>query len=392
MNILIVSQHFYPDNFRINDISAELAQRGHDVTVVTSTPDYATGFVPEEFKDKFEDNYKGVKVVRVKTSERRTGVKNRALNYLSFLRSSTKKIKRMALNCDVVFSYQTSPVLMAHAAIKAKKLTGKKLLLYCLDLWPESLKVWRVAENNPLFKIMHSYSKWAYNKADILAVSSKPFENYLSDFNNVPHEKISYLPQHCTSIDIPLKKREEKTVFAFGGNIGAAQDVECIIKAASLINDLDFCVEIYGDGSELQNCIELAKSLHADDRVHFHGRVSFEELCENYKNADAFLLTLKQNGAVGDTIPAKLQEYMSAGRPVFAAAGEGARLLIEESGCGQACDPSDSNALAEIMRDFILNPEKYDDCGQKGKNYYKENFTLDIFTDRLMAMFEEITN
>ena len=118
MNILIVSQHFYPDNFRINDIAAELAQRGHDVTVVTSTPDYATGFVPEEFKDKFEDNYKGVKVIRVKTSERRTGVKNRALNYLSFLRSSTIKIKRMALNCDVIFSYQTSPVLMAHAAIK----------------------------------------------------------------------------------------------------------------------------------------------------------------------------------------------------------------------------------------------------------------------------------
>ncbi len=386
MNILVVSQHFFPDNFRINEIATELVKRGNNVTVLTSTPDYATGFIPEEYKTKFIDEYNGVKIIRVKTAERKTGIVNRAKNYFSFMRSSTKAIKKLENNFDVVFSYQTSPVLMAHAAIKAKKVFKLPLFLYCLDLWPESLKVWNVGEKNPLFKLMHLYSKWAYKKADVLAVTSEPFKNYLSDFNGINKEKINFLPQHCEPLILEDKPFNEKLVFAFGGNIGAAQDIPTIINAVNEIKDLSFSVEIYGDGSELENCKKMVSDLDLNEKIKFFGRVPKEVLYDCYNKVDAFLLTLKQNGEVGNTIPAKLQEYMSAGKPVFASVGKGAENIINNSKCGVVCEPSDYISLANNMKDFILNTEKYQDYGENGKNYFYDNFTIDIFIENLLNL------
>lgn len=389
MNLLIVSQHFFPDNFRVNEIAVELVKQGHDVTVLTSTPDYATGYVPDEYKDKLIDCYNGVNVIRVKTAERKTGIINRAKNYFSFMINSTKKIKSLNKNFDYVLSYQTSPVLMAHAAIKAKKIFKIPLIIYCLDLWPESLKVWNVGAKNPLFKLMHAYSKWAYKQADVVAVTSKPFVDYLSNYNNVNKDKIVFLPQHCEPMILDNKPFNNKKIFAFGGNIGAAQDIPSIIKAVNEIKDLDFSVEIYGDGSELNNCKELAESLNVLDKITFFGRVTKEELYKKYNNVDAFLLTLAASGEVSNTIPAKLQEYMSAGKPVFACVGSGARNVIEDADCGVVCEPSDYKLLAVNMKEFILNSNKFENYGENGKIYFFNNFTLDTFIKNLLRLFKK---
>ncbi len=386
MKILIISQHFFPDNFRINDIASELVNRGHDVTVITSLPDYANGYVPEEYKEKFVDEYNGVKVFRIKVHERRSGVKNRALNYFSFLRNSTKFIKKNIVDFDIIFSYQTSPVMMAHAAVKAKKKLKKKLVLYCLDLWPESLKAWGVKESNPLFKIMHKYSKWVYKNVDTLAVSSNSFIKYLTCTNNVDKSKLIYLPQHCTPIFLE-KKHTNKPVFAFGGNIGSVQDIPCIIKACNEIKDLDFEVRIYGDGSEFNNCVKLTENMKLSNKVKFFGRVSHKDLISAYSDADAFLLTLSSIGEISNTVPAKLQEYMSAARPIFAAAGTGVKEIISKSGCGRSANSGDYKALSGFMKEFITQPEKFSNCGQAGYDYYINNFTLDVFIERLLKIF-----
>lgn len=388
MNILIVSQHFYPDDFRINDIARMLTEDGHKVTVLTSLPDYTTGKVPADCKGRRnrEINWNGVDVIRCFSVSRRTGLFFRILNYISFCLSSTVKAMRLNGGFDIAVCYQTSPVLMANAAKVYAKKKNIPFFVYCLDLWPESLKAWHVSEGNPLFKIMHRYSKSIYSSADCVGVTSKPFIDYLNSVNGIPKEKIMYLPQHSQDMKLEPKSRKDGDpyVFSFGGNIGSVQNVECIVEAASLLLGRDdIKIEIYGDGSERRNCEALSEKLGTDKMITFFGRLSKEELWKRYENTDVFLLTLKPQGAIGLTIPAKLQEYMSGNRPIIASIGGAAEQVIKESGCGICVPAGDSKALAKAITDFISDNERYSDCANKGREFFENNFTGRCFIDSL---------
>lgn len=393
MKILIVCQQYAPDNFRINEISKELAARGHRVTVLTGLPDYATGRVPEEYRHgrRRDEMIDGVHVIRKPIVARRTGVLWRGLNYLSFLFSSTW----YATFCkekdyDVIVCYQLSPITMANAAVKMKKRTGKKLCLYCLDLWPESLKAWHVKESSPLFKCVHSYSKKIYAHCDRIGITSQPFREYLTKVNHVSDDKIVYLPQHADRVPIPdkpLPQPGEPIHLGFCGNVGSVQDVACIVRAAKELSDLpQVHLDIYGDGSELENCKALARELEVENAVHFHGRVPLETLHKKFESLDGFLLTLKAEGFVGATMPAKLQEYMAAGKPVFGAIGGAAAQVIEQAECGRVCPPSDYKALGQAIREFAENPQAFAACGKNARRYFEEYFTLEAF----MQGFEKL--
>ncbi len=361
---------------------------GNEVTVLTSLPDYATGKVPKDCKGlknrKFIFN--GVSVIRTFSFSRRSGVLFRALNYVSFCLSSTLKAKRLKEKFDIALCYQTSPVLMANAARAAAKKQKIPFLIYCLDLWPECIKAWGIGEGNPLFKFMHSYSKKIYNRADKIAVSSKPFIQYLNDMNGVDESKITYLPQHSEDMNLPIKSNKgENLHLAFGGNIGSVQNIDCIVKAAAELKALNgFIIDIYGDGSELENYKKLSSELGVQDKVIFHGRVDRDTLWKEYKNADAFLLTLKAEGSIGLTAPAKLQEYMSGNRPIIAAIGGAAEEIIRSSECGVSVFAGDYKALAEEIKKFVLSSENYDYYAKNGRAYFEQNFTLSKFMDSFL--------
>ena len=395
MNILIVSQHFYPDSFRVNEISTELVKRGNKVTVLTSLPDYSTGRVPKECKGlknrKF--NFDGVNVIRTFSVSRRSGLLFRVLNYTSFCISSTLKARLMKEKFDLVLCYQTSPVLMANAARALANKQKIPFLIYCLDLWPECLKAWGVGEGNPLFKIMHSYSRKMYNRADAIPVSSKPFTEYLYNVNGVKKSKICYLPQHSDDLNLPVKNNSDGILhLSFGGNIGSVQNIDTIVKAVAELKDLSgFVVDIYGDGSELENCKKLADELKVQGKIIFHGRVSKEKLWEEYKNTDAFLLTLRAEDGIGLTAPAKLQEYMSGKRPIIAAIDGAAKEIINSAECGVCVSAGDYKALAGAIEDFVLNKSAYNKLAENGRKYFEENFTLDKFMlslEQLLKSFE----
>lgn len=390
MKLLIVSQHFYPDPFRINDIASELVRRGHEVTVLTSLPDYATGKVPASCKGlknrKF--NYNGVKVVRCFSVSRRSGVLFRALNYFSFCVTSTVKGFFMRQRFDAVLCYQTSPVLMANAARRVAKKQKVPFICYCLDIWPACIKAWGVGEGSPLYKLMHRYSRRLYNSANLVLVSSKPFTGYLNSVNGVPTQKMVYLPQHAEDMGLsawqPVPGRLVR--FAFGGNIGSVQNVELFIRAAAAVwhsGVQNFKVELYGDGSELENCKALCEQLNAGECVQFYGRVSQKELWQAYEQADAFLLSLKEQGEFGLTVPAKLQEYMSGGRAVLAAIGGGAAQIITTADCGLVCGAEDEAAFAGMLKRFIQNPADFARMAENGRGYYLQHFTQQKVLDQL---------
>jgi len=398
MHILVVTQCFYPDNYHINQIVQDLAALGHTVTVVTGQPDYTTSRVPTEYKwlRKHHDFLGPVEVFRCPIIARRHGAIMRFFNYLSFIISGGlfclfKKFKPF----DVIYVWGASPVTMAIPAIILKKRYKKPLFFYCLDLWPESMKAFKVGEKNPIFKMVSWLCRWIYAQCDLVAVTSKPFMDYVHTVNKYPLEKMVYLPQYGADQYLNkdfTAKDNQITDLLFAGNIGFVQDIDKIIEATALIKDIPgFCVHIVGDGSAKKQFEALANQKNLGDKLVFHGRVPLAQMDEFYKLADACLLTLDGTSKIGDTLPVKMQGYMAAGKPVIAAVNGAGKEVIEESGCGLAVNAGNVEGLARIMKEFVQHPNQYTPCGQKGREYFKVHFAKEKHLDKLQNLLTEIS-
>lgn len=396
MNIQIFTQYYLPDTFSLSDIAKGLVEHGHSVNLLTGLPDYATGKVPKEylFLKRRKETINGVNVRRIPIIARRKGILFRILNYFSFAFNSCIYVLFNKFNCDVIYANQTSPIFQVLPAILLKRKTGKKIITYCYDLWPESLKAWNVNESSIIFKATKKISSWIYKKCDLVAITSKPFKQYLIDICGVESDKIKYIPQHSDDLyaDISgIYEANDCIDFLFAGNIGAVQDVDVIIKAAARIQSSSkFCVHIVGDGSELENMKQLSKTLNIEDRVVFHGRHPQKEMYKFYKMADCFLLTLRGRDFIGMTLPAKAQGYLCAGKPICAAIDGAGNELIKEVDCGLVVAAGDIEGLANSMQQMIENFDTYKAKGINGRKYYEQHFTKEIFMSRLTNLMKEL--
>lgn len=401
MKIVIVGQYYWPENFLINDIAEDLVKRGHKVTVLTGLPDYATGVVPNEYKHGKHRNEirNGVKIHRVPIIARRHGFLWRVLNYISFWISSSFYAKTHHYEADVIMAYQTAPIFMGAAGIVLKKKLKKPLFFYCLDIWPDQMKIWGVNEKNPIFHLVKRYCQHAYGAGDLVGITSRPFRSYLVRVNKVDEKKIVYLPQHSERMDVGesvVNNNKEQVDFIFAGNIGQQQNIECILKAVGQIHTTKpYHVHIYGNGTSFESCKQLASKLEINDRVTFYGRVDKEKLKDIYPKMNAFLLTLcpeSKIGFVANTVPAKLQGYMSAGKPIIASVDGGAKEIIEESQCGIAVPADDVDGYARAITEFIEHKDKYADCGEHARKFFDENFDKKVVMDKLEGYLKLLAN
>lgn len=396
MKILVVCQNYYPENFLINEIAPMLQKSGHSVTVLTGLPNYPQGKVPAEYRmlKKRNETVNGVKVLRCFEIGRRSGAAFLMLNYASFALSASLKALFMREKFDLVFSYQLSPITMALPAVIYKKRKKVPLLLYCLDLWPASaLTV--VGEGNPVYKAAQKLSKAIYAQADKIAVTSKPFVDYLHSVCSVPQEKLCYIPQHANGALLNEELSsvgEGRKTFLFAGNLGKAQSLETVIQAAALLQERDdWQVLLVGSGSEEENLKRQAREAGLAEKVLFTGRFAPEEMAAQYKKADVLLLTLAGDSAVGDTLPGKLQTYMTVGKPILAAINGAAVGVLEEAGCGKSVPAGDSKALAGLMLQYLETPDTFRDCGSNAKKYFSENFTAEVFMNQLLSEMKALT-
>ena len=395
MKILIVSQLYYPEQFQINDIAPELHRRGHDVTVLTGLPNYPKGELFEGYKTLEECRAKdiereakdGVRIVRCKLRPRKRGKKNLMLNYLSFAYQATRMVPTLDDDFDVVLSYQLSPITMVLPAIAYKRRHHKPLLLYCLDLWPESALAHIKKSWQPIYKAIAWLSRAIYEKADRILVTSRPFIDYLHEKNGVPLDRMDYLPQHAdtTMIDMDLKAEDNGVAdFMFAGNLGAGQNLKTIIEAAAVLGArADYKIHFVGDGSQRAELERMAEELGLQDNIIFHGSQRREDMPRFYRMADALLITLRGNNAVGNTMPGKLQMYMTTGKPIFGAINGAANEVIAEARCGECVAAGDSCGLASIMEKYISAPRDYEACGERAKRYFLSHFTLQHYVDGL---------
>ncbi len=382
MKILIVTQCFYPDVYAINDIVTSLVKRGNEITVLTGLPDYTTSTIPEEYRHgkNRHQNFNGADVWRVPVIARHHGAVFRSLNYISFVITGCLKARlKKWQEFDIIYVWGASPVTMAFPALTLKKKYRKKLFFYCLDLWPESVKAMGFKENTLPYRMIHAISKKAYSQCDHIAVSSKPFFEYLEKTNSISRNQMSYLPQFASADMLDrdfTKKPDNHFDFLYIGNIGKAQDMNCLISAiARLKTRTDTTFHIIGSGSEFESTKLLAKNLGADKIIKFYGTKPFREAMQYYNIADVCILTLDGSNHIGDTLPGKIQTYMAAGKPIIGALNGAGYEVIQESRCGKAVHAGDAEGLADLFLDYINHQNEYLSCGENAKKYFLANFT-----------------
>lgn len=381
-NILVISQYYYPEPFRINDICEELVKEGYNVLVVTGMPNYPKGEIYEKYQHhkNYDEVINGVNIHRCYTIPRKKGIIYRFLNYYSFMFSSTKYVKKIEDKYESVFVYQLSPVMMANAAIKYKKKYNKKMTLYCLDIWPESLTVGNIKKNSLIYKYYHIISKKIYKEADNLIVSSQGFINYLHNNFNILKDKITYIPQYCEDIydSDKCKKIDDKYIdLMFAGNIGKAQSIETIIKAANELKEQKkIRFHILGDGTELNNLKKLAYENFKLKNITFYGRKPLKDMPKYYAKADAMLVTFKNDEFLSLTLPGKVQAYMASKKPIIGATSGETKKTIELAKCGYCCDSEDYKELSEnILKFSTITKKEKKDMGINAKKYYDKFFS-----------------
>ena len=397
MNILVISQFYSPEPFqKLKDLCEGFMKSGHVVTVLTGVPNYPTGTIPFDYQHgkKRREYIEGVEILRLPLIPRRRSNVGLALNYLSWSAAATIKILFWKERFDVVFCYQTSPVLVLFPAWLAKLKSRCSLVGYCLDQWPVSMLTTLKSERSLAYRLMKVVSGWLYRRCDSLAVTSEPFIDYLLKEHQLSKDRMIYVPQHGNDDYLSedfAKSRDDGVVhLLFTGNMGRAQDLGTILKAAKLVRpDLNFVIDFVGSGSALADCESFVQQESLANRVKFHGRKPYTELPQYYRQADACLVTLRHENAIGLTLPGKMQDYLAVGKPIIGAIDGAGAQVIEEAQCGLCVKAGDSEALARVIEEFIEHRAKYSDCGKNARRYYAEHFTkkrvLKQFLDILSA-------
>lgn len=385
MRLLIVSQYFYPENFRVNDLALWFARRGHEVTVLTGTPNYPGGRFFDGyglFRRNYE-NWEGVTVVRTPLISRGGGGGLRlALNYASFaLCASLFSLWRIKGKFDAIFVHEPSPITVGIPAIVMRKRTGARIFFWVLDLWPESVAAAGGVRAGWVLGRLAWLVRWIYAHCERVLVQSHAFIPYIRAMG-VPEERISYFPNWAEDVFRPLQADRPPVPLPSGfrimyaGNIGTAQDFPTILAAAEqLKGKTNIHWILIGDGREASWVREQVVQRGLRDTVHLIGSFPIEQMPEFFSHADAMLVSLKSNPVFTLTVPAKVQAYMACGRPIVAMLeGEGARV-VSEAGAGFTCATSDAAGLADaVLRMERMSSADRSRMGIRGREYYLSHF------------------
>lgn len=400
MNILIVCQYFYPEEFKVNELAESLVKRGHQVTVLTGKPNYPKGPYPTNygFWGIQKEEYKGAKIIRVPETTRGNGnFIGLIKSYFSFLISSSIYSIFNKVEAEAIICFQLSPITMALPAIIYKRKCKAKLLHWVQDLWPESVVATTSMKDGLITKFLNKFVKFVYANSDYILIQSKSFKKSIcqkGDFEN----KLKYAPNWADEIftkeevykeeNLIIKKNPSDFIVMFAGNIGVAQDFDNIIKAALLTQQFPHIKwVIIGDGRYKSQLVNLINGYKLNDTVKLLGRHSVQKMPSFFSKADIMLVSLKDEYIFSLTIPSKIQAYMAFGKPIVTMlTGEGNKI-IEEAQCGMTAESGDYKLLASnIIQMSQLNSEDIEIYKRNAKRYYKEHFSREKTIDNLISL------
>lgn len=382
MRILLVTSHFFPEQFKANDMAFELERRGHDVTVLAPIPDYPQGKFYSGYGmfRKQRETINGVKVIRTTIIPRRDGsAKWLLFNYLSHTLFASLRAVKLAFEkkFDAVVVHETSPVMVGIPAVIVKRVQKIPLHFWVLDLWPDSLSAAGGINNKVILNIFGSLTKWLYRNSERILISSNGFRDSINQLGNF-NSKIEYFPNWVDDIET-IENNKELFHFpngfniVFTGNIGDAQDMPHILETAKLLRNTNINFIIVGNGRRKSFVENFIKENNLDN-VFLPGSFPRTSMPFFYDRADVLFLALKDTPIFALTAPAKIQSYMDSGKPIVAMInGEGASL-IKESDCGWTVPAEHSKELAELL--LSLSDKHSDELREKGANgkIYSETY------------------
>lgn len=393
-HILVISQYFYPENFRINDICKELVLRGYKVTVLTGIPNYPYGkfFNGYSWFKNRKEIYEGIEIIRLPIISRGKSSIRLFINYYSFLFAGLIWKTFTHLKADVVFSFEVSPIIQVKVGMKYAKRRHIRHIAYIQDLWPDNLEEVAGVHNKMVLNHYYKMANKIYNSTDVILATSPSFVDTIRDrVSDEVKPKVKYWPQYAEDCYLPLDKQASSIIpdnhkfkIIFTGNIGYAQGLDILPELINKVDDVFFI--IVGDGRYKPQLVELTKG--HEDMFMFVDPVAPNDISPLLANADAAFLSFKSSPLFKKTIPAKLQSYMKSGIAILAKADGESKRIIEEAQCG-ICAGLDSS-IDDFVNDINkLKTLSLKELGNNGYKYYLSHFDKTKLIDELVTWIEE---
>lgn len=399
-HILVVSQYFYPEQFRINDICKEWVKRGYKVTVVTGIPNYPQGKYYEgyDLKHKRKENWNGINIIRIPLIPRGHNSIGLVCNYISFVISGFIWSVFTDIDADYVFNYEVSPMTQALVGVWYAKKKRIPCFLYVTDLWPDNVEIVAGIHNKKVLGLINLMVNYIYKRSTKIFTSSKSFIFKMME-RGVPREKLEFWPQYAEDFYLPYERKIDEDLaeitgipndgvfnIVFAGNIGYAQGLEVLIETGKYLNEKKKKVRfnIIGDGRYKELLISDVKLNQLEGYFNFIDRQPAESIPKFMAAGDAAFICLSKSEVFSMTIPAKTQSCLACGMPILVSADGEIRTVIQDAKCGYTSAAGDAEGLAKNI--ISMSEMSCDELSKMRDNsvlYYKNHFDKKMLLDKI---------
>jgi colanic acid biosynthesis glycosyl transferase WcaI len=397
LKVAIITQYYKPENAKIpNSIAQALADRGHEVRVVTGYPNYPEGRIYPGFRQRLvhheTDGKVRVRRVPLVPSHSQNAIA-RFANYASFAVSSAGA-GRFVSGADVVYVYATQ-MTASFAPSVWRRTHGIPFVLHVQDLWPESVVGSSMVGSGLAKRIIQGCLKpWlsAVYRSSAAVIAIAPTMHRMLSERGVDERKLHTVFNWADESDAQKGAAEsgdsitgERTLsVTYAGNLGELQDLETVVRAAAQVTDLaGFVLTLVGAGVAEPALKALARELEATNVV-FRGRVPHEEMSAIYAASDFHMVPLADLDVFRGTIPSKFQESLANGVPVITTVAGDVSDIVLEHRIGLVSAPGDVLGLVSVFRRaFDLPPRERRAMGDRARAYYAAEMSMERGIDEV---------
>lgn len=403
MRVLILSQYYWPESFRITEVADSLADEGCEVTVLTGHPSYPPGKVYKGvrwWRFAWDTHPNGHRILRVPLVPRspKGGALNLILNYLSFVICGTLAGLWWGRSekWNVILVYAISPILQSLPGIAIRQVHGAALVTWVQDLWPDSLRATGYIKSSIALRALKRLVSYIYRKNDLLLAQSREFVPMIRTlaqkteilYHPNPGEKAlekAFSPGSGVSPESVIPFEESAFNIVFAGNLGKLQGLDVLVEAAMLTRNVTHLRWVFiGDGSE-KRWLSRTIEERGLSNVVIHDSVSPSDMPGIFAASQALLVSLIDDLAISRTIPSKVQAYLAVGRPIIGALSGEAATVIKEAGAGLIGPAGDATTLAQNARRLAAGcTNQHTAFAQAGQNYYRTHFASGPLTTALI--------